>query len=102
MPYFAVIGFDHPPHNMKRRDEIRTEHRAFVKGNDGMIRLASAMLDGAGNQAGSLYIFEADHIDQVRAWADKEPFCQGDVYKDLRIVEVGVAVNQIPHVDWPA
>ena len=101
MPMFAVIGFDHPPHNMPERDRLRPEHRAFVKANDSMIRLASAMLTPNGEQCGSVYIFEADSIDQVRDWTTREPFCQGDVYKNVHIVEVGVAVNQIPQMDWP-
>ena len=67
-----------------------------------MMRFASAMLDADSNQYGSLYVFEADDIDQVRDWTKREPFCQGDVYKDLRIIEIGVGLNKLQQQDWPA
>ena len=50
MPLFVVIAIDPAPHNMARRDKLRTEHRRFLFANDGMIRFAGAMTDDAGNQ----------------------------------------------------
>ena len=102
MALFAIVGFDYPPHNMKRRDEIRTEHRAYVKANDQMMKFACAMLDAEANQCGSIYFFEADSINEVRDWTFREPFCQGDVYKDVHIIEVGVGLNKLQQMDWPA
>lgn len=101
MPFFAVLGFDHPPHMMGERDANRAAHRAYVKGNDQMIRLAGAMTDGKGNQSGSLYVFEADNAEQVRAWTSKEPFCNGGVYKDLHIVELVLGYSKLPQMNWP-
>ena len=83
MPLYAVIGFDHSPHQMTLRDQVRPAHRAVVKQNDQMIRFATAMLDGEGNQRGSIYFFEADSADTVRAWLAQEPFCIAGVYDDL-------------------
>ena len=100
MPMFAVIGFDHPPHSMPLRDKVRPEHRAYVKGNDQQLRLASVMLDAQGNQKGTILYFEADDIDQVRSWTTAEPFFQTGVYKDLHIVEVRTAFNKIPLMGW--
>jgi len=100
MPMYAVIGFDHPPHSMALRDSIRPEHRAYVKGHDQKLRLASVMLDAEGKQKGTILYFEADSIDEVRAWTAAEPFCQIGVYRDLHIVEVRTAYNKIPLISW--
>lgn len=102
MPFYAVIGFDHSPHQMNLRDQVRPAHRAFVKENDRMIRFATAMLDGKGNQHGSIYIFEADSVEAVRQWLAQEPFCTAGVYKDLEVVEISPACNRLPRFEWPA
>lgn len=100
MPMFVVIGLDHPPHSMALRDKIRMVHRAYVKGHDEKLRLASVMRDAEGNQKGTILYFEADSIDEVRAWVAAEPFCQAGVYKELHIAEVGTAINRIPLIGW--
>lgn len=100
MPLYAVVGIDHPPHSMALRDRVRPEHRAYVKGNDRLLRLAAVMLDPAGNQQGTLLIFEADSLETVRAWAQQEPFCRSGVYRDLHIAEIRVAMNRIGLSDW--
>jgi uncharacterized protein YciI len=101
MPFYAVVGFDHPPHSMPLRDRTRPAHRAFVLKNDQMIRFATAMLDADGNQKGSIYVFEADDISAVRAWTADEPFCRAGVYRDLQIVEIDPALNRFPIIQWP-
>jgi len=101
MPFFAVIGFDHPPHSMALRDQFRPQHRAYVKGNDQQLRFAAAMLDGKGNQCGTVLFFEADSAQQVRQWTSEEPFCNSGVYKDLHIVQIHPGFNKIPTIDWP-
>ena len=102
MPLYAVIGFDPPPHHMKLRDQMRSAHRAFVTENDQMIRFATALLDGQGNQQGSIYFFEADSAATVREWLAQEPFCAAGVYKDLHLAEISPACNRLPLLEWPA
>ena len=102
MPLFAVIGLDHPPHAMPQRDAVRAEHRAYVKTNDGQIRLAAAMVDGDANQCGSLYLFEAEDEGQVREWLAHEPFVTGGVYKDLVVRELHLAHQLLPRKEWNA
>lgn len=101
MPHYAVIGFDPPPHNMAQRDLHRRDHRAFVLGNDEMIRLAAAMVDQHGNQCGSLYIFEAESEAQVASWVAAEPFCAKGIYSQLKIVPLGIGLNRLEPLDWP-
>lgn len=101
MPHFLVIGFDHSPHSMAARDAARPEHRAYVVTNDDGIRVAGAMTDGAGNQCGSLYSFEAESADEVRRWLEAEPFYRTGVYETLRIVEWNPALNRLDKTEWP-
>jgi uncharacterized protein YciI len=100
MPHYAVIGFDPAPHNMAQRDLHRPGHRAYVLEHDEMIRLAAAMVDGHGNQCGTLYIFEAESEAQVASWVAAEPFCANDIYSQLKIVPLGIALNRLEPLDW--
>jgi uncharacterized protein YciI len=102
MPFYAVIGFDHPPHNMPQRDALRGAHRRFVQDHDQMIRFATALLDADGNQTGSIYVFEAESLDAVKAWTAEEPFCRGGIYQSLRVAEISPALNRLPPISWPA
>jgi uncharacterized protein YciI len=100
MPLFAVIGLDHPPHAMDRRDPLRAEHRTYVKDNDAPIRLAAVLVDDDANQCGTLYLFEAANQGQVREWLANEPFVVGDVYRDLVVREVNLAHQMLPLKSW--
>lgn len=103
MPLYAFIGFDHPPHSMALRDRLRAEHRAYVQGNDGGAVVAGAMYDSAGNQCGTLKIFEADSADVVWDWYRKEPFYANGVYRECRVVEWRMALNRLEPTDgWVA
>jgi len=95
MALFAVIGLDHPPDSMALREEYRAEHRSYVRGNDDMTRLAGALFNTAGNQCGTLTIFEADNAEQVWEWYRAEPFYRNKVYKDFTILEWRAALNLI-------
>jgi uncharacterized protein YciI len=100
MPLFVVIGLDHPPHSMGRRDAVRTEHRAYVKSEDDQIRLAAAMLTHDDQQCGSLYIFEAEDEAQVRKWLANEPFVNSDVYKEVVVRRLHLAHNLLGGCNW--
>ena len=102
MPLFAAIGLDHPPHSMEKRDTNRDAHRAYVWDNDAPIRFVGVLLDDEDNQCGSLYIFEAESADEVRAWLNREPFVQDGVYKDIVVRRFMTGKNLIPVQDWPA
>ena len=100
MPYFAVIGFDHPPHSMDLREKFRLEHRAFSQGKSDVTRLAGALYDAQGNQCGTLKIFEADDAQQVRDWYRDDPFLNNGVYKDFQVIEWRLAFNKFEPTDW--
>ena len=101
MPLYAVIGLDHPPHAMDRRDAARGPHREYVVANDGPIAFVGVMTDDDGNQCGSLYVFEAESEQQVRDWLAAEPFVAAGVYRDVIVRNFMVGVNRLPQQDWP-
>jgi uncharacterized protein YciI len=100
MPQFAVIGLDHPPHGMKKRDAVRTAHRAYVKNNAAPIAFVGPMLDADGNQTGSLYIFEATDEQEIRDWLKDEPFFQTGVYERVIIQRFFLGYSRLQQ-DWP-
>lgn len=102
MSLFAVIGLDHPPHAMDRRDAVRAGHRSYVIENDAPIAFVGVMTDNDGNQCGSLYIFEAKNEQQVRDWLADEPFVKTGVYANLIVRNFQMGVNRLPAQDWPA
>jgi uncharacterized protein YciI len=101
MPLFAVIGLDHPPHAMARRDAARAEHRRYVVENDERIVFVGVCTDEDDNQCASFYVFDAESEQQVRDWLAQEPFVQGDVYGQLIVRRFLMGVNRLGAQDWP-
>ena len=101
MALYAAIGFDQPPHAMARRNAMRAAHRAYVLVNAAPLRCAGAMRDDAGNQCGTIYVFEAASEAEVLDWLRKEPFYAAGVYQDLRVVLWAPAFNVLARADWP-
>ena len=100
MPLYAIIGFDHPPHSMKLREEFRPGHRAYVREHGQDVRMAGAFWDKDGNQCGSLFLVEGESAEAVREWFSKEAFCAAGVYKDIHVIECRVAFSQIEPKGW--
>ncbi|HWU26184.1 MAG TPA: YciI family protein [Rhizomicrobium sp.] len=99
MPLYAVIGLDPPPHAMKKRDAVRTEHRRYLKNNGAPIVFVGPFLDDENNQCGSFYIFEAKNEQEVRDWFKAEPFFETGVYKDFVIRRFSADHNLLPQKD---
>jgi uncharacterized protein YciI len=100
MPLFAVIGLDHPPHDMARRQASQMDHRRYVLTHDEPIALTGAMLDEAGSQCGSFYLFEAESEQQVRDWFEQEPFFKAGIYKDFVVRRFLLGRTLLPIQDW--
>lgn len=96
MPYFSVIGLDQPPHAMTLRDSVRQQHRRYVADNEAPVKFVGPFLDEAGNQCGSLYIFEADSQEFIEHWLENEPFVRAGVYASLTIQRFQLGKNQLP------
>ena len=102
MPLFAAICFDHPPHAMALRDGVRANHRSYVLANAAPIRCAGAMRDAAGNQCGSIFVFDTASEADLHNWFQGEPFYCAGVYESIRNVLWSPAFNQLAACDWPA
>lgn len=94
MPLYAMIGYDRPG-AVARRDEIRAEHRTYVRANQGKIRLAGAFTNEQDEQIGSFIVFDADNPEQVWDWINKEPFYCDGIYEAVHVKRWGVAIGAI-------
>ena len=102
MPLFFAIGYDHPPHMMALRDELRAAHRQYVMiDRTEPIRFAGAMLDDKGNQCGSTYVMEAGSAQEIMDWFKTEPFYAAGVYKSVDIRPWGLGYNGMERMSWP-
>jgi uncharacterized protein YciI len=101
MALYAVIGLDHPPHSMPKRDASRSEHRVYLREHDQTISLAGVMLDDDNHQCGSLYLFEADSEQSIRDWLQEEPFHRTGVYSQVVIRRFHVVFNDLAARSWP-
>jgi len=89
--YFAVMTRDNPDASDKRKS-LYSEHHAHLNAQpDGIaIRIAGPLLGEGGKPVGSLLIIEADAIDVVRDYINKDPYISAGVW-------AGFSVNQY---DW--
>ena len=94
MKLYALIGIDRP-NAIERRDEIRTEHRAYVQSHKDRIRIAGAFLNDDGAQIGSLIVFEADDPEYVWDWIRNEPFYMDGIYAHVDVRLWGVSMGGI-------
>lgn len=94
MTLYAMIGYDRPD-AVARRDEIRAEHRAYVRANQEKIRLAGAFTNEQDEQIGSLIVFEADNPEEVWDWIRQEPFYSDGIYETVHVKRWGVAIGAI-------
>lgn len=82
---FALICTDKPD-SLELRLANRDAHLAFIKSNQGRIRLAGPFIteDGAG-MTGSLIIVEGESRDDVVALAAQDPYAQAGLFETVDI-----------------
>lgn len=90
MPIFVAVGFDRRPKERGVRDAIRASHRDYVLTNAKPILCAGALLDDDRSQCGSMYVFEAQSIEDVHVWLRTEPFFAEGIYESMQVREVEV------------
>lgn len=88
MRIFTVIGLDRQPKEHGARAARREAHRDYVLGHAMQPLCACGLLDSDGTHNGSVYFFEAEDIEAVRAWAAQEPYVAGGLYETILIREI--------------
>ena len=91
MTTFVMTCTDHPG-NLPRRMGARDAHLAYVRENLARLKLAGTLLDANGDMAGSLFIMEADSIDEVKAFNAADPYTLAGVFEtvDIRALKITV------------
>ena len=80
----AMIGIDRQPDGLERRKTVRKEHLAFLSELGDKVVMAGPFLDGE-KPTGSLIVFEAESIDQVKEWIAKDPYTEAEVFETVDI-----------------
>jgi uncharacterized protein YciI len=101
MPLFVAIALDKNSGSAELREQLRKAHRRYVVDHTAPIRFAGPTLAADGKQTGSIYLFELETAEAVRAWFAAEPFHAGGVYGSLEVRPFYVAYNDLDQVAWP-
>ena len=90
--YYAILSED-APNSLDRRLQARPAHlaRLEVLAGEGRLLVAGPhpAIDtedpGPAGFSGSLVIAAFDSLDDARAWADADPYCDAGVYASVRV-----------------
>ena len=100
MALFVVIGLDDQPQSIAKRDSLRPQHRAYVRGDQSRIRFVGPIMNDDNDViSGSLYLYEADTAEQILEWFKDEPFYKAGVYKQFLIRPFEVRKCDIPFTE---
>jgi len=86
MPLFAVWASDRPG-ALPERLRVREAHRARLRApapHAVTVVLAGPLADDRGMN-GTLLVVQADHLDAVRAFVDRDPYVAAGVYEHVDI-----------------
>jgi len=88
MPYFHVLGRDHPG-EPQRRQAARADHLALAErlAGEGKLIHAGALLDDEGGMAGSVLIYNVANRAELDALLETEPYLVHDVFREVTITE---------------
>jgi len=80
---FALIAVDRK-NSLQLRMATRETHFAWAR-ETGKVVLGGPFLDGEGNMAGSLILFEADNPEAAQRWAEQDPYRTTGVFEGVEI-----------------
>lgn len=75
---FVVTAID-KENSLPLRLATRDAHFAYARDTN-VIRLGGPFLDGKGDMAGSLIVFEADNLDAAKAWHANDPYVKAGLF----------------------
>lgn len=85
MPHFALICTDRPG-SLDLRKATRADHLAYLS-ETGCVVQAGALLDAAGDMAGSLLVLDLPDRDAAAGWAANDPYARAGLFAEVRIHE---------------
>ena len=98
--FYVFFGID-STHRPRMRDEFRSAHTAYVKGNRELIALAGRVLDDENTQCASFNVFAAADEQHVREWREHEPyFKSGVVFERIMFHRALILRNRLPKKAW--
>lgn len=77
------------------RMATREAHLAYVRDNMQNLKVAGPMLSEAGEMAGSMFIFEADDVEEVRAFNAADPYTKAGLFERVEIRPIRVTVGSL-------
>ena len=75
---FVVVATDKKD-SLALRMATREAHFDFAR-ETGVVRLGGPFLDAKGEMAGSLIIFEAENLEEARAWHAADPYVKAGLF----------------------
>ena len=81
---YVLMCFD-KKNALSERMAVREAHLAYIGEHIERVKLAGPLLDEAGEMAGSLILYEADSLAEVRAFSDADPYKTAGVFERVEI-----------------
>src|SRR5947209_6591969 len=69
-----VISWMDKPGSLERRLGAREDHFAHIAKHADQVRVGGPFLDEQGQMCGSMLVFEADSLDEAKAFHDADPY----------------------------
>ncbi|MDO7671797.1 MAG: YciI family protein [OM182 bacterium] len=92
---FMVVAYDGTDEDaLNRRLAVRDSHiaGAIELKNKGNLIAGGAILDDAGSMIGSTTYVEFESRAELDAWLERDPYVTGDVWRDITITPIRLAV----------
>ncbi len=96
-----LIFLEDLPGSAAPRAEKLGAHLSFVESNLDRILVAGPRIATAGQMIGSVYIIEAENLDDARAFLQQDPYWHAKVWREPQISGFsGVAGKWVGGVNW--
>lgn len=92
---FMIVAYDGTDEGaLNRRLAVRDSHiaGAIELKNKGNLIAGGAILDDTGRMIGSTTYVEFESRAELDAWLERDPYVTGDVWRDITIIPIRLAV----------
>lgn len=85
MALFVIVCND-KPNSLALRMATREAHLSYVGSFSERLKLGGPLLNETGDMAGSLIIFDAESIDEVRAFNAEDPYTKAELFAHVQVL----------------